>query len=88
MTRDDIVRMAREVAGVTYPDGTTGVKIGMSEEHLERFANLIAAAEREACIELLEDFSKTKMVPVVDTWRMGLIAGANAIRQRGRNEQR
>jgi hypothetical protein len=42
-----------------------------------------AAAEREACIKLLEDFSKTTMVPVVDTWRMGLIAGANALRARG-----
>ena len=40
-------------------------------------------AEREACIKLLEDFSQTQMVPVLDTWRMGLIAGANAIRARG-----
>jgi len=55
MNRDDIVRMAQEVAGVTYPDGTTGVKIGMSEEHLERFANLIAAAEREECAKLADD---------------------------------
>jgi hypothetical protein len=38
--------------------------------------------EREANIKLLEDFSKTGMVPVKDTWRMGLIAGANAIRGR------
>jgi hypothetical protein len=50
---------------------------------LTRFAELVAAAEREACIKLLEDFSKTDMVPVKDTWRMGLIAGANAIRARG-----
>jgi hypothetical protein len=47
MNRDDILRMAREVAGVTYPAGIAGVKIGMSEEHLERFAALVAAAERE-----------------------------------------
>ena len=46
-------------------------------------ANKVAAAEREACIKLLEDFSQTRMVPVVDTWRMGLIAGANALRARG-----
>jgi hypothetical protein len=39
-------------------------------------------AEREACAKLLDDFSKTGMVPVKDTWRMGLIAGANAIRGR------
>lgn len=38
--------------------------------------------EREACVKLLEDFSKTNMVPAKDTWRMGLIAGANAIRAR------
>ena len=50
---------------------------------IEHFAALVAAAEREACIKLLEDFSQTRMVPVVDTWRMGLIAGANAIRAKG-----
>ncbi len=54
MNRDDIIRMAREVAGVTYPDGTTGVKIGMSEEHLEHFAALVAAAEREACAKVCD----------------------------------
>lgn len=46
----------------------------------------LVAAEREACIKLLEDFSQTQMVPVKDTWRMGLIAGANAIRARGNSE--
>ena len=49
LSRDDILRMAREVAGVTYPAGITEVKIGMSEEHLQRFAASVAAAEREAC---------------------------------------
>ena len=51
-------------------------------ENLERFAKLVRQDEREACIKLLEEFSKTGMVPVKDTWRMGLIAGANAIRGR------
>jgi hypothetical protein len=58
---------------------------GADEKHLEqleRFAELVRQDEREACIKLLEDFSKTGMVPVKDTWRMGLIAGANAIRGR------
>ena len=53
---------------------------------LYQFAELVEAAarkdEREANIKLLEDFSKTAMVPAKDTWRMGLIAGANAIRGR------
>jgi hypothetical protein len=49
---------------------------------LEKIIADIKAAEREACIKLLEDFSNTGMVPTKDTWRMGLIAGANAIRRR------
>jgi len=57
MTRDDIIRMAREVAGVAYPAGTTGIKIGMSEEHLEHFANLVAAAEREECAKVLDEMA-------------------------------
>jgi hypothetical protein len=48
-----------------------------------KVANAVEAAERKACIKLLEDFSQTTMVPVRDTWRMGLIAGANALRARG-----
>ena len=48
-----------------------------------KVANAVESAEREACIKLIEDFSKTTMVPVRDTWVMGLIAGANALRARG-----
>ena len=43
MDRDDIIRMARE-AGKVRP----GVEY-MPLEVFERFANLVAAAEREAC---------------------------------------
>jgi hypothetical protein len=47
MNRDDIIRIAQEVSGVEFPASMDGVKIGMGIEHLERFANLVAAAERE-----------------------------------------
>ena len=47
MNRDEIIRMAQEVSGVEFPASMDGVKIGMGIEHLERFANLVAAAERE-----------------------------------------
>lgn len=77
MTNEDIIRMARE-AGWTGPEENVDYT-----NMLKRFAKLVAAAERQACIQLLEDFSQTQMVPVLDTWRMGLIAGANAIRARG-----
>ena len=43
MNRDDIIRMARE-AGWTGPEENV-TYVAM----LERFANLVAAAEREAC---------------------------------------
>lgn len=46
MTRDDIIRMAREAYGDWYPNAVP--------PELERFAALVAAAEREACAELLK----------------------------------
>ncbi len=49
MDRDDIIRMARE-AGISKPWDQEPVKW----ETLERFANLVAAAEREACAEVCE----------------------------------
>ncbi len=50
MTRDDIIRMARE-AGISKPWDQEPVKW----ETLERFANLVAAAEREACAALCDE---------------------------------
>ena len=49
MTRDDIIRMARE-AGQQH-SGTSLVGI----QSLERFAALVAAAEREACARVAEE---------------------------------
>ena len=48
MNRDDIIRMARE-AGWQYADGDEGY-----EPLLERFAALVATAEREACAKACE----------------------------------
>ena len=79
MTRDDITRMAKE-AGIPET-ATEGVFIANSDD-----LGRLIAAEREACIKLIEDFSKTTMVPVRDTWVMGLIAGANSLRARGQHE--
>jgi predicted nucleotidyltransferase len=68
------------------PEYKAFVKIKMPTYYIAKHSDedLRAAVlkEREACIKLLEDFSKTGMVPAKDTWRMGLIAGANAIRGR------
>jgi hypothetical protein len=47
MTNEDIIRMAREarLAEHTHPYQLWSA----SDDGLERFANLVAAAEREAC---------------------------------------
>lgn len=55
MNRDDIIRMAQEVSGVEFPASMDGVKIGMSIEHLERFAALVAAAERERILDMCKE---------------------------------
>lgn len=47
MTRDDIIRMAREAHLVMYD---------YDHPSLERFAALVAATEREACARMAEAF--------------------------------
>lgn len=47
MTREDIISMAREA-------GLTGLMEGGLVEYFERFAALVAAAEREACAQICD----------------------------------
>ena len=49
MTQEDIIRMAREAEFDSH-----GHTIANQLAHLERFAALVAAAEREACAKLCE----------------------------------
>ena len=54
-------------------------------DYLQDCCDAVDAArleEREACAKLLDDFSKTQMVPAKDTWRMGVVAAANAVRDK------
>jgi len=50
MNREDIIRMAQE-AGVVGLAKTPGFT-----DFLEYFASLVAAAEREACVKILEAY--------------------------------
>ena len=55
MTQDDIIRMARE-AGLGDPDVRVGfIFFQPGADGLERFAALVAAAEREACAKVCEE---------------------------------
>ena len=50
MTRDDIIRRAREAYGDWYPNAVP--------HELERFADLVAAAEREACAAICDEMMR------------------------------
>lgn len=87
MTREDIIRMARE-AGLHRQQhnlASNPVQYRFSydgyEENLERFAALVAAAEREACAQILDG---------VDSYANPMTANdcADAIRARGKTSSR
>lgn len=69
MTRDDITRMAREAA---TEDGSTGRADGKTtvlyaaktNQFLERFADLVAKAERKACAELVSSYLTSMSIDV------------------------
>jgi hypothetical protein len=87
MNREDIVRMAREAGynaqisnehfgSICYisqdnPDSTLE-----KFSRLEHFAALVASAEREACVQMLEAASKTGTI-------ISCTSAAKAIRARG-----
>jgi hypothetical protein len=65
MDRDDVIRLAREAGLVMYD---------YSDPSLERFASLVAAAERDACAKL------------VDYWEARQGEHSEAIRARGKHD--
>jgi hypothetical protein len=72
MTPDDIIRMAREAYGDWFPNTPP-------PQELERFAALVAAAEREACAKVCDEMGNS------DTNTHAWDAAA-AIRARGADE--
>lgn len=89
MTRDEIIRMARE-AGLVTKNYDAGF-MNLFTERLEAFASLVAAAEREACIALRNH--EDVQAPVgnsawgearQDGWIEGTSAYRDAIRARGK----
>ena len=108
MTRDDFVQMARKsgffyVDGCLFTDPGAGRMIQQVDKQLERFAALVAAAEREACIadckKIYENAKKydTRINPDGTTRSLGdssfngmmdaAIECQKAIRARGKNAQ-
>jgi len=82
MDRNDIVRMARE-AGFDPHDMSDDFTCNLRD--IERLANLVAAAEREACAKLCE----SAIQQCIDEYNDACQDCANAIRARSvNNEQR
>ena len=78
MTKDDIIRMAREAGFVSaefWPENFQGL-FGCAE----RFAALVAAAEREACAKVCDDLADASNLVYAGTAAMHC---ADAIRARG-----
>lgn len=79
LSRDDIIRMAREAGGLIDE-----VDWYFEYENLERFAALVAAAEREACAKVCD--VRAQGYPTCkwsDGYKQGGAASAAAIRARG-----
>jgi hypothetical protein len=55
MTRDDIIRMMREACDADKVDAWHNDFWTITQEELERFAALVAQAEREACAKVCEE---------------------------------
>ncbi len=75
MTRDDIIRMAREVGFSEY-------HLRVLDQGIYRLADLVAAAEREACAQVAEEMGNIDG-NMNKTWRNGCFDAAVAIRARG-----
>jgi hypothetical protein len=72
MTRDDIIRMAKEANGEpAYDDGVDWV---WSE--LERFAKMVAEHEREECVKVVKEWLHGE-------WHNQGVVAALMIRERG-----
>jgi hypothetical protein len=73
MNRDEINRIIYD-NGLFH--GTMALGVVMDADHLERFANLVAAAEREACAKAVEEWLHGE-------WHNQGVIAALMIRERG-----
>ena len=78
MTRDNIIRMAREAGLFTHKE---------VQPELERFATLVAAHEREACAEVCKKhadvYENLEQNPTAQSAWAACIDNRDAIRARG-----
>jgi len=87
--REDIIRMAHKAGFLIdthaqqYQPNCILSTYGLIDENLERFANLVAAAEREACETAVEDMARKYQQSHYPSAENVADACAYAIRARG-----
>ena len=86
MKQDEIIEMAKDAGfeRVIKVNPHTGIKTveAYASDSLERFAKLVAAKEREACLSIAESMSLSD-ANMSKTWRSGCRDVAESIRTRG-----
>ena len=81
MNKEDIIRMAQE-AGAEFAELPRGdAWLFTNDECLERFAALVASAEREACADTVDKVAIERNASKEQ--RLALHVAADAIRARG-----
>jgi len=94
MTRDDIIRMAREAGFTDADNGRVWITDGYWDDEIERFAALVAAAEREKVAQWMmqrgyatghgdttEDLLQELDWQIADGWNRALMNGVKTERE-------
>ena len=92
MTRDDIIRLAREAGFIVAGDPDDLCVIVddndcIATNEVMRFAALVAAHEREACAKVCDDLVGDGMRGTPE-WNSGVLNCVAAIRERSESERR
>ena len=83
MNKDDIIRMAREAGFSDITQLELNVEWTCVESEIKHFANLVAAAEREACAKVCDELVTHAQTKGDTDAMFAAIACAFAIRERG-----
>lgn len=87
MNKEDIIRMAREAGCIPrrHPEYDNDVQVFATPDVLERFAHLVAAAEREACAKVCEHLMASRHLSrdEATVWVSATLDCADAIQARG-----
>ena len=83
MNNEDVIRMAREAGCIPrrHPEYDNDIQVFATPDVLERFAALVAAAEREACAKVCDAVQKKNEDDGAWMWEARNCAAA--IRARG-----